>query len=452
MTEDELLDPLRLDARIRRAQQSLAAWRRELAAGRPSEWSGHRDVSTKTLFETLEGRDDPVAQGARPWVYALTLERVLAVDWVRLELAWRSPVVVLEKPEHEETSMAELLRRVLSPSESTARREAFASALAGAPPLASDAARIWADRRREATRRLVGDDGPRYEFPVQPRRDLEHAATSLLDATDELVEPRDTWHDALLDSVAPRATEGWPAQMSPRWLHDLFGSTGLCDGLELSLGELPPVLGATSFCRALAVFGEAYAAADVPPTAPFVVSRHPFDTRLARRAALFGALPADPTFTRVALGLGRSRALEQARHVARALLFELRLRAVRVLAASNQQAELSERKAHFEALSERAVGAALPGSLVGLVPRLVPSDPTTLIGGLMAISDARRLRERFDEDWFRNPRAAAALREEQSELPISAEHGVHPLGHVVLGPELGAAVREARAALVELGL
>jgi len=452
MRDDEILEPFKLDRRIRRAERSLSAWRRSLAEGQTSDWSVDRASSSKTVYDMLEGRDDPVAQGARPWVYAFTLERVLSDDWARLELCWRSPVVLLDKPDREQVSMAELLRRVLSPSESPSRRRAFADALADAPTSANDAARILAERRKEARRRLVGDDGPWYEVPVNPPEDLELAAASLLDVTDELVEPADAWHEAIVRCLARGATGGWPARISSRWIYDMFGSTGLCDGLELTLDDLPEALGATSFCLALARFGEAYARADVPRAAPFVVSRHPFDTRVARRAALFGALPADVTFSRLALGLGRGPALEQARHVARALLSELRLRAMRVLSLAPLIASATERRTHFEGLTERAIGAAIPGSLSGLMPRLGPADPTSLIGGLMAVADSRRLRERFDEDWFRNPRAAHALREEQSELPILPGGGVNPLGHVVEGPDLLAAVQDVRAALVELGL
>src|SRR5262249_32034565 len=159
-----------------------------------------------------------------------------------------------------------------------------------------------------------------------------------------------------------------------RWLEEVVRGTGLTEGLSLALGPLPLPLGAASFARALASFGRAFAAADVPPSAPYCMARRPFDLRVARRAALFGGLAADPAFGARALDLSRDRARDQARRVARSLLSSVRLDAARVLLRGALLAAARERADRFEEATARALGAPIPASLAGALPLLSPSD------------------------------------------------------------------------------
>jgi hypothetical protein len=53
------------------------------------------------------------------------------------------------------------------------------------------------------------------------------------------------------------------------------------------------------------------------------------------------------------------------------------------------------------------------------VPELEPGAALRVAGALLAARDRRDLVERFDEDWFRNPRAAEAIRGEDGALPAS---------------------------------
>jgi hypothetical protein len=188
------------------------------------------------------------------------------------------------------------------------------------------------------------------------------------------------------------------------------------------------VLGASSFARALSRFGAALAAASVPPTAPFALAHPPFDLRRARRAALFAGLLADPVFLARALGLGHARAHAQARATARAFLLTLRLDAARALLVHGRRAghpghpllsSVQEGADRFEEATRRALGAPIPGALAGVVPDLDPGAALHVLGALLAAGDRGRLVERFDEDWFRNPRAAVAIREEDSVFPAS---------------------------------
>jgi hypothetical protein len=180
------------------------------------------------------------------------------------------------------------------------------------------------------------------------------------------------------------------------------------------LGEIPEPIGAISFSRTLACFGRSFAEASTPRSAPFVIARPPFDLRVARRAALFGGLLADPVFGIRVLKLGRDRARSQAREIALASLRWLRLEAARVRLRGALLLPEKGRRGRFEEETARALGRPIPSSLAGVVPRLSPGDATSFLGAVLAASDRRSLVARFDEDWFQNPRAATAIREEQS--------------------------------------
>ncbi len=93
----------------------------------------------------------------------------------------------------------------------------------------------------------------------------------------------------------------------------------------------------------------------------------PFDLRQARRAALFGGLVADPVFCARALGLGRGRALDQARATARRLL-SLRLDAATVALVFGAGQDggghvllraSRDRSDRFEETTARALGAPI---------------------------------------------------------------------------------------------
>jgi hypothetical protein len=140
----------------------------------------------------------------------------------------------------------------------------------------------------------------------------------------------------------------------------------------------------------------------------------PFDLRRARRSALFASLVADPVFGRRMLGLGRDAARDQARGVARSFGLTVRLAAMRAMFRGLLALPESARAHRFEEITAATLGAPIPVALAGVVPRLAPADATTFLGFLLAALDRRALVERFDEDWFRNPNAARAIREEDA--------------------------------------
>jgi hypothetical protein len=100
-------------------------------------------------------------------------------------------------------------------------------------------------------------------------------------------------------------------------------------------------------------------------------------------------------------------------------------------------------RAHtFEEITAATFGAPIPAPLAGVVPQLTPADPTAFLGMLLGALDRRELVERFDEDWFRNPHAAQAIRE-QDAAPSAPRHAALPL--------LRAGLSEVVRALSDLG-
>ena len=170
-----------------------------------------------------------------------------------------------------------------------------------------------------------------------------------------------------------------------------------------------PALGPAPLADLLAAFGLALLRAGPPPDAP------PEDLWLSDAGvdhaceALFAFLLLDPRWTKRCARADLSRDDERA--IAVAHLFEARIRAARAL--SSREAHVSGFSTRAAAASrdlfQRACGTALPAglSLRDLDPWLGPF--AELRGRAFAASAFRNLRERFDEDFWRNPRAGAAI-------------------------------------------
>jgi hypothetical protein len=203
-------------------------------------------------------------------------------------------------------------------------------------------------------------------------------------------------------AVGRDAPEGWPARLAPPWLEVLFGP--FAKGLRLDLPALPAALGASSFARACASFGGALRVASASPSLPFALARDPHPVAVHRFAYLFGALPASSAFQRRVLGNGARVAEAQARALARTALLDARLRAVRALLPPSPAPDL------FEHLTHRLFGAALPPGLAGAWPDREDDGQARLVGLLTAQPLAAEMVDRFDLDWFANPRSVLHLR------------------------------------------
>jgi hypothetical protein len=447
-----------LDREIARASLLGRAARASLDRGEPIEddpLDDLRRASSRETFLDLAPRPIPPREPGQPldlaaflprpsdehrvalreWVFALTLDRVLWADSARLAAARRAVVINVDRTDlgRLEISPRDLLHRVIAEPEPR-RRRLLAEVLEQGAFAVQDAARILEERRLEAARRLPADLD-RLEIPLDPtviegegegegapvltrRAALDAIAEDTLRQTEQLA-PRAgrSWDEAVDAGVGRAQAEGWPARLGSRWIEGLFHSTSLTEGLRLDLGPLPRALGASSFLRALAAFGAALADADGPRGVPFTLACAPFDLRRARRSALFASLVADPVFGRRMLGLGRDAARDQARGVARSIGLAVRLAAARARFRGLLALPESARAHRFEEITAATLGAPIPPALAGVVPRLAPADATTFLGVLLAALDRRALVERFDEDWFRNPAAARAIREEDAAPP-----------------------------------
>lgn len=416
-----------LDRMVKQAQGAMRhAHRRLMREGLACEnlpnplERDHHTSRKDSWLELMELKHNPVAAALADWVYTLTLDRVLFRDMRRVALSLHEPVIELSEPSEEKISFYSLRQRWLSERDPKRARLWAAGLVQGASRI-SEAEHIFAERRAEAIRLLGAADPLAIEIPCEPSSAAFRLSEALLTRTAEFCERRSesTWDGFIRRSLARDADADFPARITARWLESLFERAGFASGLRLELDTLPASLGAASIVRALAQFGRALARAALPSGAPFSLALPPFDLRPARRAWLFGALPGDKVFLKRALGLGSDRAREQARKIARAMLISLRLWAARVLLRDTLRKEPKARADAWQERSAWALGEAIPGALAGVLPRLSAYDACEFLGMLMSASDRRNFIERFDEDWFHNPKAAHALREEQSLLPPS---------------------------------
>ncbi len=170
---------------------------------------------------------------------------------------------------------------------------------------------------------------------------------------------------------------------------------------------MPDPVGAASFARALYAFGFAARLAAAPAALPFAIAREPAFVAAHRFAFVLGALPTDVEFHVRGLRLGKRQALAQARTLARTALFEARIQAARILLGDDAS---FAPKDLFAEMGARLFGAPLDPRFRGAWPGARDDEPARLLALLQAQGMGNALREAFDADWFRNPRAWRHLR------------------------------------------
>ena len=259
--------------------------------------------------------------------------------------------------------------------------------------------------------------GHPWEGLVGPTRSaLREAAFRLLRVTDDLSrsvrkEAADGEDAAasFFGASGREASHGWPARLTARWLREAF--RGEPRDTAPQLGGLPRPAGAASFARALSQFGFAVRIALTPTSLPFALAREPAFVVAHRFGWLFGGLATDPEFHIRVLGLGRAAARSQSRTLVKTALLEARVQAARLL-LSDEHA-FAPADLHSE-LTERLFGSPLDPRLRGAWPAPREDEPARLVALLQTPELRHGLRERFDLDWFHNPRAWGHLREESS--------------------------------------
>ena len=420
MVDSADLDLLVLDREVIRGEASLRRWRLDLA--RDTEvaevpFEGVRRVASRSMWTALgelkpSASDAPLRDALRQWVVALTQARIGApAELARARAAFVQRVRVDGDPPRS-VGWAEAWRGVVSAPRVAEAGLSLEAAATTAPEVAA-AERAGASRRLEVARRF-GFEHPWSALVSCDAPTLRAAARRLLDATDAIAFEvwRPTWRldgpgiaSTLHRAVGREAGEGWPARVTSRWIEDVF-APGATRGLVVDTGPLPAALGSTSFARALGAFGRAVRSGG-GSRLPFVLAREPAFVAAHRLGFVFAALTTDPEWHARALGLGQRPSASQARILARSALLEARLHAARVLLGDDAAFALAD---VFEEIGSRVFGAALDGRLRGAWPVARPDEPARLIALLQSLDTSRALRERFDVDWFRNPRAWDHLR------------------------------------------
>lgn len=431
-----------LDRTVRDASLRLTEARRNLRALSTSDepierpLAALRPILAKDTLSELTSVPDPLlVPPLRLHLATLILARVLWDDEVAIARAFAEPSSVLE-----EGTRLPSLPKGLAPSGagSLLSPRTLLAALMVDPDdrrrarVADTFTRVVRDKLRDPVRRgserraaaaaQLGVPLAEIDLPA-PAAALSAAATELLAATAPMAPRFAPWDRALPVLAARDAVEGWPAHLSPRWVMSVFAGTELGQPGAIASASLPPVLGGASFARALAAFGEAFGHAAGPSAPPFAIARPVSDLRPMRVGALFALLAGESVFARRTLGLGPSAARAHARIFARSNSAWARLAAAAVRTHGSLFPPSDDLDDCFCEETARAFGEPLPRALAGVLPRIDARALRRFSAMLLAALDRAQMIERFDEDWYRNPRSVEALRALSNEpsAPVTEE-------------------------------
>lgn len=403
-----------------RGWTALSRWRGALASD-PMENANDepleavRHVAGKSSWDALSelvpsAADVPLRDALKNWVLALLLARIgrqEEVDWAQ---AASDPKADYRGDRPRFVSWREAWRGVVSAT-TIGDASLWLDAAAQMGPSLAPPARKRSARRLEAARRM-GFAHPWDIVAPVGRAGLRQAASRLLDATEDLSlavwrqssgRPRGA-PSVVHDAVAREAGEGWPARLTPRWVDDLFGP--MARGRTIDMPALPATLGASSFVRGLRSFGYALRIGASPGSMPFALTRYSTFLAAHRLGLVLASLALEPDWQVRALGVGRRVAQAQSRVLARTALLEARTEAARLILGDD--AEPAPREA-FDELGVRLFQAPLDARLRGAWPAPRDDEPARLVALLQSRTFADRLRDVFDADWYRNPRAWSHL-------------------------------------------
>jgi hypothetical protein len=435
-----------LDRDVARGWAALAQWRAGIA-GDPDAHADEepleevRRVAGKSTWDALtelapSAADEPLREALKRWVFALTQARIGRSDDLAWARAAAEPRGRFAGDPPRRASWREAWRGVVAAKTATEARLWLDAAAEAAPALA-EVGRARAERRAEVARRF-GVGHPWAPLVPIERSPLRDAATRLLDATEDL--SRAVWKHALHGeagmasvlhaAVARDAGDGWPAQLTLRWFDDAFDVGRL--ELRIETRPLPAALGASSFARALYAFGFAVRVAAAPSSMPFALAREPAFVGAHRLGFVFAALSADAEWQGRVLGVGRRVALAQSRALARSALLDARLHAARLLLGDD--AAFAPRHP-FDDLGARLFERGVDPLLCGAWPVAREDEPARFVALLESRPFADSLRDRFDSDWYRNPRAWGYLR------ALAVDRTEEPKDAAALAPQVDALAR-----------
>jgi hypothetical protein len=420
-----LENPLAIDRRLRDAALVRARFRQKLRRGTAEEHAfEHAGARIDAeLWEELRsgGADDPFGPALVRWAFLLHEEHTLVSLDQELARAWHADTHALDQPVSGTFTLAELRAQALADRRG-GREHFFRAFLAESEHAGELALRRWERRAEHASElRLVSLDALEGVTPELARAPLDWvSATS--DAFDEL--ELTTPVDLVRLALGEDSRADWPAHLSTRSLADLFDEAAWFRHVTLSIAEPPARLGASSFLRALDELGRALRGAFASSSLPFS-ARDPFELEAATWGALFALLPLGESFATRRLGVTRARLADHRRALTRVLLLSVREAAFRaLLRAPALEGPAAARRA-FQELGERVFRVELPARAAGALLCPKPASVHDFAALALAADLDVRLTETHDDDWYRNPRAVAELREGAAAAPraeISPEH------------------------------
>ncbi len=465
-------DLLSLDRKLALAVRGLDGWRAEIAVDERRDGddplTGFTELAARTtidnvlksgldpvsttpalLLSTGEHRTAPLTALEDPlatlradlasWCTHLYLARVLREATAARAAAMRDEQDASEygRP----ASLRAMLRSLARPKQAGGVPEPRAAiAIADLAPQMLDGIIDEEGRRRE-----LGDPlGPIAQCCVRTEPSIVEAARTFLRETED--EAREqvehgaraagrkakglTWVDVLAIRRAADVSEGWPAALSGRWLAELSRGTELLAGLKVDVKVdaarltprashaglfLAPPTGAWTFAHALYALGASLHLFGRDPKLPFASHTRPHDPRPYVIGEAFMALVCGEPFHARARGVSKAKADIAARRLSGTRLLERRQLAMRVLLAPELGKSRRAFVESFAGMADDVIGGETPRELAALLGAPGPLGPAEDVARFSAIEQgealARSLTEQFDSDWWRNPKAAVALRD-----------------------------------------
>jgi len=391
---------------LERADRDLAAAVADLRElGSRVDWDAYRHVSGQRGLREVEDQSaSPLRDGVASWIAWLTARRVSQPAEQRRDAALAEARTVVRLEHDAQVDLRGIIDGLLG-ARTAGEARAWISALPEGAAKLEEPERTLRETRTEVFRRL-GIDDPSARFTGVAANVLVDSARALIASTDDVaraIVARSEWPIDLPVRLGRGAKEGWPSRLGWRTVASLL------PGLELRAtmnGEPPKALGAASFARALEDVGEVFHRSSRHKNEPFVLREPPLDARPIRAGFVLASALGERAFHSRVLGLAPGRAADQARAVVASFLLAMRTDAFRV----------AQRGGDADDLSDRVFGANLRW------PPPKDEDFPRLIAWLASLDLTDALRERDGDDWFRNPRAFATLRD-MSSAPASVAEG-----------------------------
>ncbi len=353
----------------------------------------------------------------RQWAFSLVENDRLAQLRGSCAHAWYEELHPVSEPEAGELSPRAVVHRILDDPH---RRHVWARSFEAICSHAADVCIRWQEGRAELAALLRVDLGE-----LESREAYQGVTHRWLALSEELYGGLGLEFPSWLDcALGSSCGDGWPGHLNWRTVQEVLGADSWLGASRPSFPAAPRALGAASWQRAFAIFGQCWADAQLTRARPFLLWRHPARLAEKARGGLLALLPLNGEFARRRQGLSRESALRQRRVLARSILCWTRWLSLRCLLEGGIGLGRPAFRSHFREAAAEALNFPLPGEFAGALPRLRPGAGPSLLGLLAAARTQARLVQSFDEDWFWNPRCCELLRdtfpqENAEEEPVS---------------------------------